>query len=105
MLVVSYTLGLLAFDPDRVVALRRIRQATFKRPVMIGDTIHARCRIDSLTPIDADTGLVGIQADVVNQHGRLAVRLGLDAVWRRGDAAHAAPATDNGAFALVGIPL
>src|SRR3954468_1725011 len=69
MLVVSYTLGLLAFDPDRVVALRRVRQATFKRPVMIGDTIHGHCRVDSLTPVDAGSGLVGIQADVVNQHG------------------------------------
>jgi 3-hydroxybutyryl-CoA dehydratase len=105
LLVVSYTLGLLDFDPDRVVALRRIRQATFKRPVMIGDTIHAHCRIDSLTPVDAATGLVGIQADVVNQHGRVAVRLGLDAVWRRGDAVHAVRSTDDGAFALVGIPL
>jgi acyl dehydratase len=105
MLVVSYTLGLLAFDPERVVALRRIRQATFKRPVMIGDTIRADCRIDSLTPVDAATGLVGIQADVVNQHGRVAVRLGLDAVWRRGDDAPAPRGSDDAALALVGIPL
>src|SRR4051812_30812784 len=39
MLVVSYALGLLAFDPERVLALRRVRQAVFKRPVFLGDTI------------------------------------------------------------------
>src|SRR3954453_6337449 len=57
MLVVSYALGLLAFDPERVIALRRIRHATFKRPVLIGDTIHGECRIESLEPVDATTGL------------------------------------------------
>ena len=29
-----------SFDPERVVALRRIRDVVFRRPVRIGDTIH-----------------------------------------------------------------
>jgi 3-hydroxybutyryl-CoA dehydratase len=102
MLVVSYMLGLLQFDPERVVALRRIRQATFKRPVMIGDTIRAEGRVESLEKIDPGTGLVGIRVDVVNQRSRVAARVALDALWRRGEAPVAA---SNGAVELVGIPL
>jgi acyl dehydratase len=83
MLVASCALGLLPFDPERVIALRRVRQATFKRPVMIGDTIHGEGRIESLDPIDQLTGLAGIRIDVVNQRGRAAVRMALDVVWRR----------------------
>jgi 3-hydroxybutyryl-CoA dehydratase len=32
MLVLSYAVGLVPLDPDRVVALRRVREAVFKRP-------------------------------------------------------------------------
>src|SRR3982751_1504706 len=48
MLVASFALGMLPFDPERVVALRRIRDAVFKRPVCFGDTIHVAGRIDRL---------------------------------------------------------
>jgi acyl dehydratase len=102
MLVVSYMLGLLQFDPERVVALRRIRQATFKRPVMIGDTIRGEGRVESLENVDPGTGLVGIRVEVVNQRSRVVARVALDALWRRGDGA---PASSNGAVDLVGIPL
>ena len=37
MLVLSYSVGLIGFDPDRVVALRGIDSLTFKRPVAIGE--------------------------------------------------------------------
>ena len=33
MLVVSYAVGLVPFDPERVMALRRVRDAVFRRPV------------------------------------------------------------------------
>ncbi|MEA2445912.1 MAG: hypothetical protein QOJ12_3204, partial [Thermoleophilales bacterium] len=42
MLVLSYSIGLLAFDPERVLALRRVADAVFKRPVRLGDTIRVR---------------------------------------------------------------
>jgi acyl dehydratase len=103
LLVVSYTIGLLDLDPDRVVALRRIRQATFKRPVLIGDTVHGDCRIESLDPVDAGTGLAGIRVDIENQRGRLVARLALDVLWRR-DAQPGAAAVD-GALDLIGFPL
>jgi 3-hydroxybutyryl-CoA dehydratase len=104
MLVVSYMLGLLQFDPDRVIALRRIRQATFKRPVMIGDTIRGEGRVESLDKIDMSTGIVGIRVDVVNQRGRVAARIALDALWRRGDGQRPEAPVDA-ALDLVGIPL
>jgi acyl dehydratase len=102
LLVVSYTLGLLQFDPERVVALRSVRQATFKRPVMIGDTIHAEGRVDSLRPVDPSTGLAGIRVDVLNQRRRLVARAAFDVVWRRGDGPRA---ETDGALELVGLPL
>lgn len=103
MLVVSYALGLLAFDPEQVIALRRIRQATFKRPVLIGDTVHGDCRIESLDPVDAGTGLAGIRVDIENQRARLVARLALDVLWRR-DAQPEAAAVE-GAPDLAGFPL
>src|SRR6266513_2558410 len=51
MLVVSYALGLVKFDPERVVALRGLDGVVFKRPVAIGDTIHVVGKVDGLRPL------------------------------------------------------
>ena len=40
LLVLSAAAGLVPFDPDRVVALRKVSDAVFKAPVKIGDTVH-----------------------------------------------------------------
>ena len=45
LLVLSYSAGLMGFDPDRIVALRRVADAVFKQPVKIGDTIHVEGEI------------------------------------------------------------
>jgi acyl dehydratase len=82
MLVASFALGMLPFEPERVVALRRVRDAVFKRPVCLGDTIHVVGWLDRL---DAATGLVGVRLDVVNQRGAVVARLGVDVLWRRED--------------------
>jgi 3-hydroxybutyryl-CoA dehydratase len=100
LLVVSYTIGLLDLDPDRVVALRRIRQATFKRPVAIGDTITAECRVESFEEAGDSTALAGFAVDVRNQRERLVLRMAIDALWRRG-----ARAPVDGALDLIGLPL
>ena len=47
MLVLSYAVGLVPFDPERVVALRGLDSVTFKRPVLIGDTIRVRSRVEA----------------------------------------------------------
>jgi 3-hydroxybutyryl-CoA dehydratase len=83
LLVLSYAAGLVPFDPDRVVALRGVRDAVFKAPVKLGDTIHVDGEIASLKELDAGHGLVEIRCRVRNQHGKLVMRSTLELVWRR----------------------
>ena len=84
MLVLSYAVGLMPFDPARVVALRGLEQATFKRPVAIGDTIRVKCRVQSTRPLDGENGLVTLALRVVNQHGRAVALARVQAVCRQG---------------------
>jgi acyl dehydratase len=83
MLVLSYAIGLMPFDPERVVALRGLESATFKRPVAIGDTIRVRCRVESTRPLDDETALVTLSLRVVNQHGRAVALVSVQAVCRQ----------------------
>ena len=99
MLVASFALGMLPFDPERVIALRRVRDAVFKRPVCLGDTIHMAGRVDRL---DAATGMVGVRLDVINQRSAVVARLGIDVLWRRG--ADALVPVDE-PFELAGLPI
>jgi 3-hydroxybutyryl-CoA dehydratase len=103
MLIVSYALGMLDFDPERVIALRRVREAVFKRPVAIGDTVHVDGRIDRLDELDALTGIVGVRLDVVNQRSKAVARAGIDVIWRRGDATVGLAVEE--AFELAGLPI
>jgi acyl dehydratase len=80
MLVLSYAVGLVDFDPDRVQALRRIEDAVFKRPVRIGDTIHVEV---ALARPDDGRGLESYEWRVVNQHGKLVARALVEALVRR----------------------
>jgi 3-hydroxybutyryl-CoA dehydratase len=97
MLVASLALGMLPFEPERVVALRRVRDAVFKRPVCLGDTIHVTGRIDRL---DAATGLVGVRLEVANQRPAVVARLGVDVLWRRAGVVAA-----EQPFELAGLPI
>jgi len=83
MLVMSYAIGLVPLDPERVVALRRVSDVVFKHPVYIGDTIHVDGRIESLKPVDPSHGLVEALWKVVTQRGRTVARARVDLVWRR----------------------
>jgi acyl dehydratase len=102
MLVASLALGLLRFDRDRVIALRRVRDAVFKRPVAFGDTIHVVGRIDRLEAVNAATGLVGVRLEVLNQRDRVVARLAIEVLWRRGDGAF--PAVEE-PFEMAGLPI
>jgi acyl dehydratase len=82
MLVVSMAVGLVAFDPERVVALRRLRDVVFKRPVRLGDTIHVEGAVADTRPVDDETALVTWSWRIVNQDGELVCRATLDVVWR-----------------------
>ncbi len=82
LLVLSFAVGLLPLDPERVVALRRVGDAVFKQPVKIGDALHVEVEITRTQELDAEHGLVETRLRIVNQHGRLAVRASVELVWR-----------------------
>jgi 3-hydroxybutyryl-CoA dehydratase len=88
MLVLSYSIGLVGFDPDRVVALRGFDSVTFKRPVRIGDTIKVEADVEEATPLDEGHELVTLRWRVLAS-GRLAVRARVQVV-------HASEAGANG---------
>jgi len=83
MLVLSYAVGLMPLDPERVVALRGLESATFKRPVGIGDTIRAKCRVEATRPLDEGNVLVTLAIRVVNQNGRAVALARIQAVCRQ----------------------
>jgi 3-hydroxybutyryl-CoA dehydratase len=83
LLVLSCASGLMPFDPERIVALRRVADAVFKQPVVIGDTVHVEGEVTDARPIDDENGLVECRWRVVNQHGRLVMRASVELVWRR----------------------
>lgn len=83
MLLLSYSVGLAPIDPERVVALRGFDKVVFKRPVEIGDTIILDARVDSMKPLDEDSGLVKFLWKVKNQRGQLVLRANAEIVWRR----------------------
>ena len=62
--MLSYAAGLVPFDPERVVALRRVGDAVFKRPVQIGDTIHVEGEVVRTRELDAAHGLVSCRWQV-----------------------------------------
>jgi len=81
MLVLSYAVGLVEFDPERVVALRRVSNAVFKRPVALGDTIHIESAVETVDELDDDHSLVSCGWRVLNQNGRLVARATVELVW------------------------
>jgi 3-hydroxybutyryl-CoA dehydratase len=83
MLVVSLAAGLVPFDPTCVVALRQVAQATFKRPVRFGDTLHVEGRIAELATGAEDAGMVTFAWSVVNQDEKIVCRARVDVLWRR----------------------
>src|SRR4051794_25587333 len=83
LLTLSYTVGLLPLDVDQVVALRRMRDVVYKRPVFLGDTIHARGRIERLVRFE-HFGCVTTTLRSVNQHGDVVVRGTFEMLWKLG---------------------
>lgn len=102
MLVLSYAVGLVPLDPSRVVALRRVGDAVFKRPTFIGDTIHVEGRVEETEALDPELGLVRCAWQVVNQEGKSVARAKLEILWRRGNGA---AAESNGRPAAASEPV
>lgn len=83
LLVLSCAAGLVPFDPERVVALRRVRDAVFKRPVRLGESIGVEGKVRTTTPINEDAGLVAVELRVLGGDDRLAVRTVVEVIWMR----------------------
>ena len=82
-LVVSFALGLVPIDPARLIALRRLSDVVFKRPVKIGDSIRVQGEIANCSPISGGTGLVVLSARVVNQDEQAVARMKIETLWQR----------------------
>ena len=104
MLVLSYAVGLVGFDPERVLALRRISDAVFKRPVKLGDSIHVEGSVLQLTPVNDEAGLVTLGMRILNQHGQTVCRAKVEALWKR-DAPLPDPVVAHSDNGFVPIPL
>jgi len=82
MLVLSWAVGLVPFDPDRVVALRGLDSVTFKRPVPVGDTIRVRTRVEGVRRLDEGHSLVQLGWRVLNQRDQVVLRARVEVLWR-----------------------
>jgi 3-hydroxybutyryl-CoA dehydratase len=83
MLVLSLAVGLVPLDPKRVLALRRLSDVVFKRPVLLGETIFVAGQIAALRPIDERSGLVDFNWQIRNHDDALVVRANVAVLWRR----------------------
>jgi 3-hydroxybutyryl-CoA dehydratase len=92
MLVLSLAVGLVPFDHERVLALRRVSDVVFKRPVRLDETISVAGELSALAPVDEKAGLVDFRWAVQNQAAELVCRARVQVLWRRGDRAAAASA-------------
>ncbi len=83
MLVISFAVGLVPLDPRRVVALRRLGDVVFKRPVRLGDTLKVSGRIAELSPVSDEAGLVTLGWSIHNQEAQLVCRARVEVLWSR----------------------
>jgi 3-hydroxybutyryl-CoA dehydratase len=81
MLLVSYAVGLVPFDPSRVLALRRVSDVVFKRPACIGTTIHVTGQVAALRRIGEDAGLVALHWDIRDGSDALLCRAQVEVLW------------------------
>jgi acyl dehydratase len=83
MLLISYSVGLVPFDPEHVLALRGFERIAFKRPVRIGDTIRVEGELESKKELDDASGLVVFAWKIVNQRSEAVAVAKVRVVWRR----------------------
>lgn len=86
LLVLSFASGLVEFDYEQVILLRRLHDVVFKRPTRIGDTISVVARVESVRPLHADNALLGLRWRVVNAHDETVLRARVDVLCRTASA-------------------
>lgn len=95
MLILSLAFGLDGLDRSRVVALRRVRDAVFKRPVRFGDTIRAEFSVESARVVGSGVALVSLSLVVSNARSETVVRASIDVLWRTESTAWSGLATSS----------
>ena len=103
MLVLSYAVGLIPLDPERVLALRRVIDAVFKRPVKLGETIRVEGSVLGLAELDDEAGLVTLGWRVLGPGDRLVCRARVEVLWKR-DAPRPGSSRDGAQPDFVPIP-
>ena len=78
LLVLSAAAGLVPFDPERVVALRRVTDVVFKRPVAPGDAIVVAGTLETLK----EPGLVTTRWRVLGADDKLCMSAKVEVVWQ-----------------------
>jgi acyl dehydratase len=79
MLLLSYSIGLV--PNEYVVALRRLKNVTFKKPVFFGDTIRVEGTVVKLMPMGDEVGMVTGRWRILNQHDQTVFKLEIEALW------------------------
>ena len=82
LFVISLAGGLVPFDPERVVALRRVADVVFKRPVKLGDTLRVSGKVVEVSDVGEEAGLVAFAWSVLNQDERVVCRARVEVLWR-----------------------
>jgi acyl dehydratase len=98
MAVLSYSVGLIGFDPERVTALRSLEAVRFKRPVRIGETISVEASVREVVGLEPPLALVTLDWVVRIDGGPAAIKARVAVIWR-GDGREAAPVAEPGAAA------
>jgi acyl dehydratase len=99
MLTISYAVGLVPLDPRRVLALRRITDVVFKRPVHLGDTIHVEGGVTGLKAVSDEAGIVSFSWRIKDAAGALLTRASIDVLWATDAPAAQVPEEPAGASA------
>jgi 3-hydroxybutyryl-CoA dehydratase len=81
LLVLSLAVGLVPFDPARVLALRRLSDVVFKRPVRLGEAISVEGAVSERRPLDRRCGLVGLRSEIRNEDRALVCCANIQVLW------------------------
>jgi 3-hydroxybutyryl-CoA dehydratase len=82
LFIISLAGGLVPFEPERVVALRRVGDVVFKRPVKLGDTLRVSGKVLEVSAVSEEAGLVAFAWNVMNQDERVVCRARVEVLWR-----------------------
>lgn len=83
LLVLSCAAGLFRFDPSRIVALRRLRDVTFKRPARLGASIRVEARVAKVAQIPRELAIVTLAWRIVDAaDDSTLARARVDVIWR-----------------------